>query len=370
MDNYIYLTTDRCVLNDGYLWFVNIAGDMICKTSVKTWLTEVVVRIPDKYRTYESFTYDCAAVYKNRVILFPKFEDWILDYDTDSEKFFAVEMKCPELDYNSMNGNKVKFRNAYVHDDKLFLMPHSCHRIVEYDLNLRTKNEHIGWYEKHFASFNWKDINLFCASLVYDNRMWFLCRETNAIMEFEIDSEKTKLYYVASGKSLFSAFAILDNGLFAIFDYINKKMIYWDVKSGNEDRQPEIDLNDVLAENEYLSYITIFAGKKTVLLPFLGKEIIIIGSGKEGVVSFDYKEKGENEAYISRIRVSNNKTLFISQRGVENLLYDDDNDTWSSVSFKIKNENLPMDFSKYALLNEQEGRSFLKEFIKYVDNNS
>ena len=113
MEQEIVFTTDRCVIDGDFLWLVNISGEMICKVNTKSWKTEIVARIPKKHRSFGDYNYSCAAVYQNRVILYPEFENKILDYDLDKRSFVTSEIECLELDDNTIGGNTVKFRNAF-----------------------------------------------------------------------------------------------------------------------------------------------------------------------------------------------------------------------------------------------------------------
>ncbi len=359
------LTTDKCVLYDDELWFVNIAGNMVCKTNVNSWNTEVIVKIPKKYLGYDNFTYDCAAVYKDRIILFPKFENWILDYNTKSKKFKASEIKCPELDDNTQNGNSVKFRNAYLRGSKLYLMPHSCHKIVEYDLEKMEYKEYTQWYDEHFARYGWRDINLFCNSLYSGNCLWFLCRETNAIMKFDLETKKTQLFFIGDDSCQFTAFCEHEDKELALWDFANKKIIIWD-KVANQVVK-EITLDSFNLKDGYLDYIKIFSNNGIILAPFLGSHFIVMDYDKNEEIITDSFEKGEYEAYISSVELSDNKVLFVTQRGIDNILYDVKNKVCEKRCFEVKDCDIPVDFSAEALVNEGENNRSLRKFIEYVE---
>ncbi len=365
MEQEIVFTTDRCVIDGDSLWFVNISGEMICKVSTKSWKTEIVARIPKKHRSFGDYNYSCAAVYQNRVILYPEFENKILDYDLDKRSFVTSEIECLELDDNTIGGNTVKFRNAFLCGDKLYLMPQSCHKIVEYDLERKEHKTYSDWYDNFFSKYGWKDVTIFRSSLENDGSLWFLCGKTNALMQFVLETKESFLYHIGDESSGFSAFSKYKDNEFAIWDSVNKQIVFWDIGKKQMSESSRIDLSKISDDVNKYSFYAMYAGTNIMLAPNLGERIIMIDDNDKDI-DISHVEVTKKDAYISVSAIDNNKLLFVTQKGENNMLYDIMTKTWSKVCFEVNPEELPVDFGAQELTEEGRNKHSLYEFIGYV----
>lgn len=378
-DSKVSITTDKCILKDEYIWYVSIIGSMICRTNVRTWETEIVEHIPKKYCNNTSYTYDCGIFYGDRLILAPKYEDWILDYDTISGKFDAYKIECSEVDGNTQNGNSIRFRYALIHEDTVWLMPQSARQIIEYRPKEKRYISHKRWYAELFEQYNWGDVTLFGNALKIKESIWLLCYEIGSVMEFNIITGIASLYSIGEQTSRYRLFEKYNDDQIILFDYVNKKLIIWDVVEKKMVRNISLigvnyETNDIRTRK--LGYVKLKAiENRFIMPPYLADNFIMININENDLQISTDISKPDNERYINAVILNDGKILFNTQSGIYNILFNPENDSIKRIKFEVELEQMSYDYYEHVFYNEMsdgeimyendEGLT-LKSFINHI----
>ncbi len=357
----IEITTKRCVLQDDYLWYVNLQSAIVCRTNIKSWKTEIVTKIPREYYRWDSFTYDCGVIYEDRLILYPEFENWILDVNIETRKVEGVSIHHLNID-DSRTTSGIKFKGAYRIDDKVYFLPCSCHCILEYDLNEKKLVEYSDWYREFFCDERIYDNSLFIDSLFSEKKFWFLCKDVNAIMEFDPVEKKAKLHYVGDLSCRFSAFSIYKKE-FVIWDYKNSTMLFW--KGDNTIKR--IDLSKHIGVSDQWDYLYFNCDEDIYLIPHTSNKLVII-SNNESRARIEVVEISETK-YMSITEVDEENLLFMTMTGKKSVIFNKKNKSMNYRDFFVNQDDIPLSIYNEENIWDENGRDItVYKLINYVSD--
>lgn len=221
---------ESCVVIDNYLWFVTVRNNWLCKMNASDYRAELICEIP--YADSECYAYKIAGAYDHYLLLMPEYANYLLEYDINSKKFQKYKLYNSEISGNAEGGASIKYRSSVCEGESIWLMPQSCHCILEYNYKRREVYEYTQWY-KDFEKYGWSNENLFGLGVKAEKALWIPCYQLNAVLEFSLETKKSKLHFVGSQKNRFGAIAYCNNA-FWLMDNVNQEIVKWNPLDGEE----------------------------------------------------------------------------------------------------------------------------------------
>lgn len=362
----IYSGMEGGVVVDGCLWFVATRKNWICRMDLSDYKTQFVCEIP--FAKLKDHSYKIETMYNDNIILMPEYADYILEYNIHTGTFRKTDLKLSLHTSGTVGGTAIKFRSSVKDGDIIWMMPQSCHCIIEYNARTHTVSEHNSWY-KQFEKYNWNNVNLFGMGIMANESLWIPCYQLNAVLEFSVKTKASKLHFIGNEGSFYSAIIYM-NEKFWLLDNVNKSIIQWDSKTG------EININNIFSdgyglekiyannsENEKYGVCCMYAlNNRILLLPALANQFVIFDLNDQKTTKLTDKPLGQS--YVNAYLSTDDRALCFSQNG--NVMVEiSSNGTLKDIttfSIEVGMENI------YSDRNFGEDEFAFGEFFELVEN--
>lgn len=281
---------EKSAVRDDEMWFVS--QNMLCKMKIGSWEIEPVTFIRDDLYGIWLHDYSLNLVYKNRLIFTPEYADNLLEYDVVTGERREITIETPEIDSSLRNGGpSFKFKETLLIGDSAWFIPCSSKRIIRYNLKTFEVTCFTDWFTKNFDDSTWKDGPYFWGGIEARGRIWFVCKMTGELCEFDYEKGNLYKHNVVEGIIDPGNFFPSKNGFYFI-DVINKQIFEW-IDGKIEVMMKEQDFPDKYGiDNQYEAYLDKFtsSGYISSVVKYAGKFIAISHLGNM-FLAIDIKQR-------------------------------------------------------------------------------
>lgn len=211
---------------DGYfeennMWFVSSGIDALCKMNLDTGKINIVKEISDKVFSADMPQYCDVKKIDNKIYLLPFLSEDICIYDLEEDRLKKITIPNSEI---------VNFDRMIHYKDSLFMKPKNYSAIIQYNINNGELIYHKKCIEEFYKISGDKPMFLWGVS-VRDNLLLIASAINNKVLEFNMDTGKSKVYTV--GKEGMTYFAMVyDGNDYWLAPEEGNTIIRWNYESG------------------------------------------------------------------------------------------------------------------------------------------
>ena len=233
------------------IWCTAFHDPHLYKIDLETKRIEQVTTIleeTDNLRNYINF-----LVYKNNFIFIPDGEDCIIIMNRDTFQKERYDLTKSNLDEKTKSNivffissnNMNWFVNGIINNDILYIFGTKYDGIVKFDL-INKKSSLINDYLKDLKINSPNVIRSIYHYVEFDNKLYIPFTNTNAVLEFSLSDESTKIHYVGSVNQRYISCALSDGDIWLVPFLNSEQIIKWNPKTNNiKEFDVPIDRNNI-----------------------------------------------------------------------------------------------------------------------------
>jgi hypothetical protein len=278
------------------LWFVSCHYNALCKMDINTGSVEIVGSIPSENMNEERLYHDVIEM-NDKLYFAPHRAKDLVEYDLKKEIFRKIALKRPPYPEKSLFTRMVRYK------EYLYLLPTYYSSVVRYDtINGTFKyytdllNDIRGEYDGDI-----KEAPEFMnAMYIEDNLLLLASSRSNAIIEFNMETEKFVIHKV--GKESNTYYRMEYDGYdYWLIPHDSKSIVRWNRKTGNSVEYSDYPEGFTGEKNAFLTIIC--CGKYMLVFPKKANMIIKIdietGIMSEFKLNLPYKEGERKDKYYN-----------------------------------------------------------------------
>ena len=254
--------------DDKYLWFISEQHSGLYQIDVDEWTIKTIY-----------FNSQCSIMKKTGYLSLTVFRDNIICIPANAKKVISLNMRNKKLKYFDIPIKidiEYKFRNGFVWQDKLILIPDKFPGICVIDFYSNKTIVYDDWY-KRLIDFgisldNW----IWGRGYYFYNGYIYLCTtQKNMLIKLAVDTMEEQVFYVGKEQYRYYCMAGYENILYLVD--LTGDVVVWNIL--NEKSEKIIDVSHFLDEkkNEVIfSEIICVDNKELWLFPRRGKKIVVI----------------------------------------------------------------------------------------------
>lgn len=190
------------VVEDNIIWFTAGGFNGLFKMDLTTNNVTYLGKIPNEKingrRLYSSLT-----KVNNKIILAPLAAEEIAEYDVETCEFKKVKLQKKEFTHKNF-----KFSNTVKHKEYVVLIGCDYPAIVRYNSKTNTYDYFDEWTKQiKYYQTDEKDFWFRESACIRGDNLLIPCCQNNIVMEFNIESGKSKLHSVGSNKNKYASIA-------------------------------------------------------------------------------------------------------------------------------------------------------------------
>lgn len=357
---------EKCLVVNGKCWIIPVQFNALCTMDINTGVVRIVEWGLGGEPGLASMRYMLAGAFKHKLILMPEYGSKVLVYDTVSAKFEEYPISIPELGMDFENGKDIKFRNAVVTDDAVWLTPLSAKHIIKYDPVRQAITDYTDW-AKAVKKYSFEGSPQFGNGVMVGKSLWMTCFQTNALLEFDMVKGTAKMHHVGEAHNRFAVMTFCDEN-FWLLDNINQELVVWMPDEGiiwrNDNFPNNYGVDTVYGEKNDYNIASLYEVDGGLIgIPCWGNSFIYI-DGKTGLIS-KLAAKNLGSSYLFATQLHTGKIIIPSQADNKFLLYDFINGNITYVEPKLNPEDLFAYTNMFYECKEMELLSMLKNMDYY-----
>lgn len=274
LENYIsekieYFRSMAVIDNDVY--FLAGTGDRFYKAEVESGNIAEVQEISKKQYAY------CEVVgYHECLIFVPAAAEEICIYNTGTKEYTGIVVPDSNIAYDS----SYKFSNAFVAEDKVFLMPHFYPDMIIWDMQAGKMYSEHRIYEE-FVERKLPDREFFSTGgIVVHNKIYVTPIMENMVLEIDATSCNIQFYEVGKQEKLYTCIAYDGNDVWLAGQ--KETLTKWNTEKGTA-KEYDYPMG-FKREKTGVFYLSSFTwGNKIVLVPQLANMFVEIDAAKDKV---------------------------------------------------------------------------------------
>lgn len=357
---------EKCLVVDGTCWIIPVQFNALCTMDTNTGVVRIVEWGLGGEPGLASMRYMLAGAFKHKLILMPEYGSKVLVYDTVCLKFEEYPISIPELGMDFENGKDIKFRNAVVTDDAVWLTPLSAKHIIKYDPVRQAITDYTDWANA-VQGYSFMGSPQFGNGVVVGDSLWMTCFQTNALLEFDMVKGTARLHHVGEAHNRFAVMTYCDEN-FWLLDNINQELVVWLPDEGiiwrNDNFPDNYGVDPVYGtKNDYNIASLYEADAGLIGIPCWGNSFIYIDR-KTGLIS-KLAAKNPGSSYLYATQLHTGKIIIPSQADNKFLIYDLKTGNITYVEPKLNHEELFAYTNMFYECKEMDLLSMLKNMDYY-----
>jgi len=284
---------DACKVNDD-LWFASCHYNALCKMNMNTGWVEIVGSIPNE-NIYGERLYQDIIEMNDKLFLAPQRARELVEYDLKKGFFKKIALRRPRYPEKSQFSRMVRYK------EYLYLLPTYYNAIVRYNTTNGTFKYYSDMLNEIGNDYNrdTKNVPDFMNAMYIEGNLLLLASSrTNAIIEFDMETEKSVVYRVGKESNTFYRMEF-DGNDYWIIPQESKAIIRWNRKTGNTVEYSDYPEGFDGEENAFLNiiccgtYMLVFPRKANMII----KIDIDTGIMSEFKLPLPYKEGDRKNKY-------------------------------------------------------------------------
>lgn len=213
------------IADGDFIWVSAINCNALFKINVKSMEAEYMGSFPHE-DLYGKYLHRSVIKIGNKLFFTPFSADRIGIYDIETNEFLTTpELKNKDIPF--------KFERSIVYGDYIFFFPQRYNAIVKYNYKTNEISYFNDWlHEFHEVTAASNPIYFGFGVEVKDNKAYIPCRQTNAILEFDLTEGKSKKIIVGSDENTYISI-LYDSGYFYLISAAQSSTITrWNPETG------------------------------------------------------------------------------------------------------------------------------------------
>lgn len=285
---------DACV-SDGNLWFMHCHYNALCKMELTTGKVEIVGAVPDEISNGERLYHD--VIKKDEKLFFaPHIASRLIEFDLNKKTYREISIK------HAIQKEKSKFTRMIRYKDRLFLLPTYYQAVVGYNCN-NGSTKYYTHLIRAMKGHNKEPNNQpeFMNAMTIEGELLLMASSrTNAILEFNIETEKSILHIVGNDSNNYYRMEY-DGNDYWLIPHNSKAIVRWNRKNGKCTEYLDYPEGFIGDNNAFLSihycgdYMLAFPKKANMII----KIDIQTGCMAEFKLPLPFKEGDREEKYYN-----------------------------------------------------------------------
>jgi len=184
-------------IEDGKAWFVHSHYNALCEMDLQTGSVAIIGRIPNEPDNVPKLYHDVIKV-DNKLYFSPSLAREILEYDLQTGSFRKIPFK------NLMN-DKTNFSRMVRYKNNLYFLPTNHSSLMRYNLKTRSLKYYNIFHEVIKREPKGKEpMEKFIGAMMIEGNLLLMAScQTNAVIEFNMDTEEKIVHRVGSDHNTF-----------------------------------------------------------------------------------------------------------------------------------------------------------------------
>ena len=311
-------------VEDGdYIWFSAIDMNGLFRMNMITQETEFIGHFPNEPKDGKRLYFACTR--KDNLIIFAPFKakNGVI-YDTLTGQFISLIVH----DHSLLDNDLEKFSGIVTYKNKIFLLPCLYPAIVGYSLKNKSIKHYNDWVETLSKACEVSKDAYARSYMIREDRYILipLCN-ANAVLEFDMEEEKSKIYVVGKEGDSYSGICY-DGQYYWLSPRHDGSIIKWDKNNNEITRINQFPMGYEKCKYSFID--TIFINEYVWMFPLLGDMIIKINPNNNSIdkvleLQLGHDTISKNKTKLHMVKTIDNKIIACKSKGNEIIIYNPDN---------------------------------------------